>query len=247
MELALNSPLEAHWRDNPARREQFEGLGGLIAHLLDWGKEKCHNTVLTGNLSHNAGVAVDDHENTLVTTTDIPRVRVRRMAVIASLVLGADGSSTLRGNSTAISTPIDQKRFLARRRLCDVIIVGGKTARSESYKKTPTPLVIVSHSRPDLLDANPIAHWWKTPPADAVERAKRDFGPAVSVECGVSMLVKLLDAGAISQLELSISPHSGGENKIDHHKLLSYFNKVEKEVVDETIFFSCTVPIKHLK
>lgn len=169
------------------------------------------------------------------------------MAVIASLVLGADGSSSLRGNSAAISTPIDQQRFLARRRLCDVIVVGGKTARSERYKKTPAPLVIISHSRPDLLDKNSNAHWWAVSPAQAVERAKRDFGPNVSVEGGVLMLLELLEAGAISQLVLSISPHSGGEHKIDHHKLLSYFNKVEKEVVDDTTFFTCTVPITHLK
>ncbi len=164
------------------------------------------------------------------------------MAVIASLVLGADGSSTLRGNSAAISTPIDRERFLARRRLCDVIIVGGKTAKADGYKTTPVPLVIISHSRPDLLDVNSKAHWWMIPAAAAIERAKKEFGPTVSVEGGISMISELLEAGAISQLELSISPQTGGENKIDLEQLLKYFEKIEEELVVETIFYTCTEP-----
>ena len=165
------------------------------------------------------------------------------MAVIASLVLGADGSSTLHGNSAAISTPIDRERFLARRRLCDVIIVGGRTARADGYLTTPVPLVIISHSRPDLLDKNPKAHWWMMPATEAIARAKREFGPTVCVEGGITMISELLEAGDISKLELSVSPRTGGENKIDREKLISYFEKVEKELVVETLFYTCTEPV----
>ncbi len=165
------------------------------------------------------------------------------MAVIASLVLGADGSSSLRGNSAAISTPIDRERFLARRRLCDVIIVGGRTAKADGYKTTPVPLVIISHSRPGLLDVNPKAHWWMMPATEAIERVKKEFGPTVSIEGGISMISELLAAGAISQLELSISPKTGGENKINREQLLKFFEKVEEELVVETIFYTCTRPM----
>lgn len=165
------------------------------------------------------------------------------MAVIASLVLGADGSSSLRGNSAAISTPIDRERFLARRRLCDVIIVGGKTARADGYTTTPVPLVIISHSRPDLLDVNPKAHWWMMPATEAIKRAKKEFGPTVSIEGGISMISELLEAGAISQLELSISPQTGGENKIAREKLLRFFEKIQEELVSETIFYTGTEPV----
>ncbi len=165
------------------------------------------------------------------------------MPVIASLVLGADGSSTLRGNSAAISTPIDRERFLARRRLCDVILVGGKTARADGYRTTPVPLIVISHSRPELLDVNPKAHWWMMPATEAIERAKKEFGPTISVEGGISMISELLEAGAISQLELSISPQTGGENRINREKLLKYFEKIEEELVIETIFYTCTEPV----
>lgn len=165
------------------------------------------------------------------------------MPVIASLVLGADGSSSLRGNSAAISTPIDRERFLARRKLCDVIIVGGKTAKADGYTTTPVPLVIISHSRPGLLDVNPKVHWWMMPATEAIERAQKEFGPTICIEGGISMISELLEAGAISQLELSISPNTGGENKMDRAQLLKYFKKVKEELIVETIFYTCTEPI----
>ena len=80
------------------------------------------------------------------------------------------------------------------------------------------------------------------PAAAAIERAKKEFGPTVSVEGGISMISELLEAGAISQLELSISPQTGGENKIDLEQLLKYFEKIEEELVVETIFYTCTEP-----
>lgn len=165
------------------------------------------------------------------------------MAVIASLVLGADGSSTLHGSSAAITTPIDRQRFLARRRLSDAILIGGNTARSEGYKKTPAPLVIISHSRPALLDENPKAHWWMMPITEAVVRAQKEFGTTISIEGGVAMISELLGAGAISQLELSITPHNGGENKIDPLELFSHFEKIEMIKEDDTVFYTCTVPL----
>lgn len=165
------------------------------------------------------------------------------MSVIASLVLGADGSSTFREDSEAITTPIDRQRFLARRRLSDAIVIGGNTARNERYQRTPVPVVVVSHSRPSLLDQNPQAHWWPLTPLDALSRAQIEFGSRISIEGGVAFVLVLLNAGAITQLELSITPHLGGENKVDYLHLLSYFEKVEMTRVDETLFYSCTVPL----
>jgi riboflavin biosynthesis pyrimidine reductase len=94
------------------------------------------------------------------------------MPVIASLVLGADGSSTLLGTSDTVTTPIDRQRFLARRRGCDAILIGGNTARNERYEKTPVPLIVLSHTRPEVLEENPRAHWWTLSPVEAVARAR---------------------------------------------------------------------------
>lgn len=169
------------------------------------------------------------------------------MAVIASLVLGADGSSTLLGTSDAVTTPIDRARFLARRRLSDAILIGGNTARAERYQRTPVPLVVISHTRPTLLDQNPKAHWWSLSPVEAVARARWEFGNNLSVEGGIAMISELLDAVAISQLELSITSHVEGENKVDYLDLLAHFEKIETEELEGTIFHTCTFPIKMRK
>ena len=169
------------------------------------------------------------------------------MAVIASLVLAADGSSTLAGTSDTVTTPIDRQRFLARRRSCDAILIGGNTARNERYERTPVPLVILSHARPDLLDKNPRAHWWSLPPTEAVARARWEFGSRLSVEGGIALVGELLEANLISHLELSITPHLGGENKVDYLDLLAHFEKIETEEIEGTIFYSCAFPITRPK
>ncbi len=165
------------------------------------------------------------------------------MAVIASLVLAADGSSTLAGTSDTVTTAIDRQRFLARRRTCHAILIGGNTARIERYERTPVPLVILSHARPDLLDVNPKAHWWSISPIQAVARAHWEFGSRLSIEGGIAFISELLEANLITQLELSITSHVGGENRVDYLDLLSHFEKIETEEIEGTIFHSCTFPI----
>ena len=165
------------------------------------------------------------------------------MAVIASLVLGVDGSSSLMGSSDAITTPIDRERFLTRRRLSDAILIGGNTARNERYQRTPVPLIILSRTRPALLDQNPLAHWWHLSPLEAVVRAEQEFGSTISIEGGIALISELLDVGAISQLNLSITPNIGGEDRVDYPELLSHFEKVERNQADGTVFYTCTMPL----
>jgi len=169
------------------------------------------------------------------------------MATVATLVMGADGSTSLNGNSEGITSAVDRKRFLARRRKSDCLIIGGNTARSDGYAKTPIPLVILSRSRPKLLAINPAAHWWNLSPADAIIRAQRDFGEKILVEAGISIISELLSLGLIDQLELSVTPVQGGDNRLSADELLHHFKSVERTPVDDTIFYSCTDPIMSQK
>lgn len=165
------------------------------------------------------------------------------MSVYATLVMGADGSTSLLGNSDGITSPQDRQRFLTNRRKSDVILVGGNTARHERYRRTPVPLVIISHTHPDIVGENPRAHWWNLSPLEAVKKASSDFGSSVFVEGGISMIRELLDAGAIDQFDLSITPTTGGENREDPSVLLAHFKKVVKSELGGTTFYSCTEPI----
>ncbi|MEK6648314.1 MAG: dihydrofolate reductase family protein [Actinomycetota bacterium] len=165
------------------------------------------------------------------------------MATVATLVLGIDGSTSLGGDSEGVTSPTDRARFLSRRRTSDCLIIGGNTARSDRYQKTPAPLVILSRSLPDLISENPLAHWWNLSPADAVARARAQFGDEILIEAGISIITELLNLGAIDQLELSITQASGGENRIEVHELLKHFTAIDKTEVNDTIFYSCSWPI----
>lgn len=165
------------------------------------------------------------------------------MAVTATIVVGADGSSTLRGSSDSVTTPIDRQRFLIRRRHCDAILIGGNTARNERYQRTPVPLVVLSHTRPAILDKNAQAHWWALSPAEAVARARTEFGSNLSIEGGISFIAELLNAKLLTQLDLSITPHRGGENRVNVLELLSHFEKIQTDEEQGTIFHTCTLPI----
>ena len=168
---------------------------------------------------------------------------VAPMSVTATLVIGADGSSSLLGSSEGITSPEDRRQFLARRRQSDVILIGGKTALHERYRRTPVPLVVISHTYPAVVGQNPLAHWWNLSPTEAIKRASEEFGPSVFIEGGATMLRELLSIGAIMQFDLSITPATGGENRVDASELLSHFKRITRSEVNGTIFYRCTDPI----
>ena len=73
-------------------------------------------------------------------------------------------------------------------------------------------------------------------PVQALEKAKREFGPDVLIEAGPSLLLEYLSAGLIDQLEISITPVTGGEHLIDLNEALRGFEITEDRKVDETRF-----------
>jgi len=150
--------------------------------------------------------------------------------------MGSDGSTSKDGSSAGVSTNTDRERFLKRRREFDCIIIGGNTARSERYAITPCPLVVISRHKSNVLITNPNAYWWNMEPAEALAKAKREFGPDVLIEAGPTLLTEFLNAGLVNQLEISITPISGGEHLIDLNDALRGFEITEDKKVDETRF-----------
>ncbi len=160
------------------------------------------------------------------------------MGVVATLVVGSDGSTSKESRSAGVSSPEDRKAFLQRRREVDVIIVGGNTARHEPYNRTPVPLVVISRSLVNPVQGNHLALFWNCSPVKAVEKARKIFGEKILIEGGVSMINELISHKLIDQLELSVTTASGGEDKIDINELLSHFSQVSKRIDAETIFYS---------
>ena len=112
--------------------------------------------------------------------------------VIATLVVGSDGSTAKDGSSRGVTSTLDRARFLERRRHVDAILIGGNTARTEPYRKTPVPVVVISTSMVNALADNRQAYWWNASASEALERARRLFGPTILVEAGASIINELI-------------------------------------------------------
>jgi riboflavin biosynthesis pyrimidine reductase len=160
--------------------------------------------------------------------------------IIATLVVGSDGSTTKDGSSRGVSSSTDRTRFLARRRSVDAILIGGNTARTEPYHKPPVPVVVVSTSMANALADNRQAYWWNASPSVAIERARRLFGQTILIEAGQSIILELISLNMIDRLELSVTPVTGGEDRIDIKELLSHFTSVSNESEGETVFYTAT-------
>ena len=160
------------------------------------------------------------------------------MTVTVTLVVGADGSTSKNGNSAGVSSAADRSAFLARRRTADCILIGGNTARTEPYHRTPVPVVVLSKSLVNPLTANRLAHCWNLSPVRAIERAKTTFGPKIHVEAGASIIRELLSANLVDALELSITEVTAGDDVIDIAELLSHFSDQSENVISGTRFIS---------
>jgi len=160
------------------------------------------------------------------------------MAVMANLVLGSDGSTTLDGTSKSLSSPADRKRFHELRALASVILIGGNTARAEPYGQTPVPLVVITKSGdiPESVRENPKVHIWGLDPISAVDKARKDFGESVLVEGGMNLIQELLVANKIDELYLTLSKKSGGENIYDLSALTREFTVESSEKIDGETF-----------
>jgi riboflavin biosynthesis pyrimidine reductase len=160
------------------------------------------------------------------------------MSVLANLVLGSDGSTSMGGSSKSLSSAEDRRRFHELRAQASVILIGGNTARNEPYAQTPVPLVVITRSGeiPESVRANPNTHIWELDPISAVDKALKEFGGTVLVEAGMSLIQELLVANKIDELYLTLSKISGGENVYDLSALTREFTVESSEKIDGETF-----------
>jgi riboflavin biosynthesis pyrimidine reductase len=158
------------------------------------------------------------------------------MSVFASLVVGADGSTSKDGSSSGISSGADRTTFLARRRNADFILIGGQTARTEPYHRTPVPVVVASRSMINALADNRLAQWWNLSPLSALEKGREKFGPNVLVEAGPRLINELIQAKVLDGIYLSITSVTDGEDVINIEDLLSNFTSVQRDEIQGTYF-----------
>ena len=164
------------------------------------------------------------------------------MALIASLVVGRNGATSLGGISTPLSTPSDRERFLKRHRSASAFIIGKRSALIENYSATEVPIFVFSRNAEVLNLPHPLMQQVTVDRGDLGEIARRidqRIEGEIVVEAGASLLGALIDEGVIDQLELSISPVDGDGDFIDVNDLIRNFDFSEVLAEDGTRLLQC--------
>ncbi|MFM6940484.1 MAG: hypothetical protein ACKOXI_00685 [Candidatus Planktophila sp.] len=163
------------------------------------------------------------------------------MAVIASFLIGRNGASTLGGISSPLSTPADRARFLARHRSAGAFIIGKKSAAIESYENSAQPVFVFTRTREKLEFPHPSMQ--QITVRDDLSEITRLLDQRIEgdivVEAGAELLLAMLKTGAISQLELTISPIDGDGHFVSEEELLQHFNSVEEVNIEGTRLLKC--------
>jgi riboflavin biosynthesis pyrimidine reductase len=159
--------------------------------------------------------------------------------VLANLIIGIDGSTTLNHRSAGLSFPEDRVRFHKLRNQSDVILIGGNSARNEPYEKTPIPLIVLSHADqlPKEIIANTQVILWNKNIVEAVSDAKKNYSQ-ILIEAGPALLVEALRVALIDELHICISNISGGERQISLKEFTTGYTQFKREEVEGGAFIT---------
>jgi len=166
---------------------------------------------------------------------------MKPVIVTANLIVGKDGSTSISGSSTPISTQEDRERFQALRLKNDLILIGGNTARREPYKRTPIPLYILTHTKVRLQPKNQLAKQFSLSAKEMIAEicTKFENGKEVInllVEAGPSLLTQMISDSLIDLFYLTVNLELTGDNQISISDLTRSFELVENEIVGSCEF-----------
>ena len=166
---------------------------------------------------------------------------MKPVIVTANLIVGKDGSTSISGSSTPLSTQEDRERFQALRLKNDLILIGGNTARREPYKRTPIPLYILTHTKVRLQPKNQLAKQFSLSAKEMIAEIGNKFesgkeGINLLVEAGPSLLTQMISDSLIDLFYLTVNLELTGDNQISISDLTRSFELVENEIVGSCEF-----------
>ena len=166
---------------------------------------------------------------------------MKPVIVTANLIVGKDGSTSISGSSTPLSTQEDRERFQALRLKNDLILIGGNTARREPYKRTPIPLYILTHTKVRLQPKNQLAKQFSLSIKEMISEIGNKFegGKEVInllVEAGPGLLTQMISDSLIDLFYLTVNLELTGDNQISISDLTRSFELVENEIVGSCEF-----------
>ncbi len=176
----------------------------------------------------------------------LPEPYLRVPHVRANLVQGAAGVFVdSNGSSRGISNRTDLVRLLDLRKLADVVVTDGETARKEGYRvpKTSDLAVITAAGySPKSTDSNHKYIELRLNPGAAIQRLLDEGYTRILLELGPNLVAALVDDGMIDELCLTNSQGSTP----DLHKLGIYSAELVFDEVAEDTRFSIWNQIRSL-
>jgi riboflavin biosynthesis pyrimidine reductase len=132
------------------------------------------------------------------------------MPVIANLIVGINGATTIAGRSGPMSDTDDRQRFHELRKRADAIVIGGATSRAEPYASTPVPLIVISHELliPGSAQRNPLARLSSGTILQTLAQYSSEFS-TILIEAGAGLLEEALRAHLVDELYLTRVEKSG--------------------------------------
>lgn len=174
---------------------------------------------------------------TIGATTDSQYGVAVTAKIWANFVLASNHATSLRGCSSALSSPEDRRRFHAIRSHAKAIVTGGQTYRGEFYQQTPVPLFVASRDlSPSMKELNPDATILAQPPIDVVTSALMAHGDPVLIEGGALFIGPLLASSFIERLYLTRTDRVGDAHFYQIDLDLAGYLLVESESVADERF-----------
>lgn len=158
---------------------------------------------------------------------------MKRERVLANMVIGANGATSLNHDSAELSSPADRKRFHEIRKMSTALVVGGNTFRREHYSKAPMPVYVATQT-PTSSTSTSI--FIVAAPEMVVRKALEESNGAVLIEGGIRFIAPLLAKGVIDRLFLTRSPISGDGDFFDFENLHRNYQLDSSNKVDDVTF-----------
>lgn len=158
---------------------------------------------------------------------------MNRDRVLANMVIGANGATSLDQDSAPLSPPADRKRFHEIRDMSRALVVGGNTFRREHYAKAPIPVYVATRTAtPPLSSVTFIV----AAPEEVVESALDDSGGPVLIEGGIGFITPLIEKMIIDRFFITRSPILGDGDFFDFANLNRHYKRDKSLDVDNVTF-----------
>ncbi|MFM8404390.1 MAG: dihydrofolate reductase family protein [Actinomycetota bacterium] len=163
---------------------------------------------------------------------------MKRDRVLANMVIGANGATSLHQDSAQLSPPADRRRFHEIRDLSRALVVGGNTFRREHYANAPIPVYVATRTAtPQFSGATFIV----AAPEEVVESALDESGGPVLIEGGISFITPLIEKMMIDRFFITRSPISGDGDFFDFDNLNQHY-KCDKSLDVDNVTFEEWIP-----